>query len=181
MPYVLCRMVIGPQPDVRISEQLDNEVKQANARLPEIVAVEEKYDALMENFVEMESTLLTLGERHLAFEDLELKDLLVPRNLISRRIGNMLSSARLYRDSLAQHAGRILGQSDPGVADLRSRLQPGAAASMPFRIGEALRNYAQHQELPIGGITFGGRGTTISRTRRLPLPTGLNPSSASRT
>ena len=88
MPYVLCRFVIGSKATLKITEQLYKDIRDANAGLGEIIAVEEKVDALMENYVELESTLLTLGARHLAFVDSDLKDLLGPRNLISRRVLN---------------------------------------------------------------------------------------------
>ena len=42
----------------------------------------------MESYIELESALLVMGARHMAFIDYELRDLLEPLALVSRRIGN---------------------------------------------------------------------------------------------
>lgn len=154
MPYVLCRFVIGSKATLKITEHLYKDIRDAKAGLGEIIAVEEKFDTLMENYVELESTLLTLGARHLAFVDSDLKDLLVPRNLISRRVLNLLASARLYRDALMQHVSHILGSKNPEVKRFEDSLRDTTTQPMTYRMAEAIRNYTQHQELPISGITF---------------------------
>ena len=154
MPYVLCRFVIGSKATLKITEHLYKDIRDAKAGLGEIIAVEEKFDTLMENYVELESTLLTLGARHLAFVDSDLKDLLVPRNLISRRVLNLLASARLYRHALMQHVSHILGPKNSEVKRFANSLTDTAAQPMTYRMAEAIRNYTQHQELPISGITF---------------------------
>jgi hypothetical protein len=154
MPYVLTLFVLAPHGELKITEQFYNEIKEANEGLPKIVAVEEKFDALMENFVELESTILSLGARHVAFVDVNITDLIEPRNLISRRISNFLASARLYRDALPQHVPHIFGRNDAKAAAFCTHVQDLKAQPTTYRMVEAFRNYVQHRELPLTDIVF---------------------------
>lgn len=173
MPYVLTLFILAPHGDVQISEKFYNEIKEANEGLPKIVAAAEKFDAFMENFVELESTVLMLGARHLAFEQADITNLIEPRNLISRRIANFLSSGRLYRDSLPQHAWHILGRTDAKakafIASIAADAQP-----MGYRMVDALRNYVQHRELPLSEITF-HHSRDVSQGETVAFPSWLEP------
>src|SRR3954470_11435896 len=102
MPYVLCRMVLSETPTIEITEAEYTAVEPARAVINELIAVEEKYDAVMENYVELEEAVHNLGIRMLAFVDYHYEEMAAPLNLLSRRLSNLLSSARLYRDTLPQ-------------------------------------------------------------------------------
>jgi hypothetical protein len=155
VPYVLYRFVLGSSSRIRISKSEYEYIKNARSGLLEIVGAEEKFDSVMENFVELEQALLVLSLRHLTFLESDYKAYQAPRNTISRRILNLLSSSRLYRDALLQHTKRIVGAKD--ARKIKDALRDGPQQPMNFRMVEALRNYSQHQELPIIGITFQSR------------------------
>jgi len=174
MPYVLTLFVLAPHSDLPISEQFYNQIKEANERLRKVVAAEETYDAMMENFVELESTVLTLGARHLTFEHGEMTDLAEHRNLISRRVGNFLSSARLYRATLPRHVRHILGKADPGVQAFIDSLNDLKTQPIAYRIVEALRNYAQHQHLPLNSVIFHQSRDMIEK-QTVAFPSWLEP------
>jgi hypothetical protein len=75
-------------------------------------------------------------------------------NLVSHRVSNLLSSKRLYRDSLPQHAKQLLGAKHPAIQPLKDSLRDNPSQPMPYRQMEAVRNYAQHVGQPISDITF---------------------------
>ena len=154
MSYVICKMVLAKTPTVEITEAEYDSVKPARAVINELIAVEENYDALMENYVELEETVHNLGIRNLAFVDYHYEEMAAPLNLVSRRISNLLSSARLYRDALPQHASRLLGKSHPAIRPLKDLKRDSATHPMPYRQMEAVRNYSQHVGPPISDITF---------------------------
>jgi hypothetical protein len=154
MPYVLCKMVLAATPSLPITEAEYEGVKPAKEGLQEIISVEEKFDVAMENYVELEETLHNLGIRLLAFEPYHYTEMAAPLNLISRRILNLLSSGRLYRDALYQHVKRVLGEQHAESIRIKAALKPNQTQPMPYRMIEAVRNFAQHQELPIVDIEF---------------------------
>lgn len=174
MPYVLTLFVLAPHPDLPISEQFYNEIKEANEGLPKVVAAEEKFDAMMENFVELESAVLTLGARHLAFEHAEMTELTEHRNLISRRIANFLSSASLYRATLPRHVFHILGRADPAAQAFIDSVNDLKTQPIAYRTIRALRNYAQHEDLPLTGVIFHHSRDVIEK-QTVAFPSWLEP------
>ncbi|MFX8496825.1 hypothetical protein ABTL88_19140, partial [Acinetobacter baumannii] len=66
----------------------------------------------MENFVELEETLFHLGMKHLAFGIRDNSNFHYSRSLINRRLINLFSSTRLYRDALLKHSLEVLGQGE---------------------------------------------------------------------
>lgn len=141
-------------PAIEITKAEYDAVKPARAVINELIAVEEKYDAVMENYVELEETVHHLGIRVLAFVTRDYEEMAAPLNLVSRRVSNLLSSTRLYRDSLPQHATRLLGRKHPAIQPLLDLKYDQPHHPMPYRQMEAVRNYAQHVGPAINGITF---------------------------
>ncbi len=158
-------MVLNRTPNVRITKQIYDSVKPAKQGIQEIISIEEKFDLMMENYVELETTLLSLGMSHLAFSTFEYNEMLSSRNLISRRIVNLLSSAILYRDAFPQHVNNVFGARHDAAKQLSSALKDATSLPMPYRMMEAIRNYVQHQELPIEGIVFDGHKEMDEATR----------------
>jgi hypothetical protein len=154
MPYILRKMVLAQVPTVEIAKSEYDSVKPARAVINELIAIEEKFDAVMENYVELEQTVHNLGIRELAFVDIHYEELVAPLNLVSRRVSNLLSSTRTYRDALPQHAARLLGKNHPAVQPLKGLSRDNPGHPMAYRQMEAARNYAQHVGPPISNVTF---------------------------
>lgn len=154
MPYVICRMVLGTTPTVEISKAEYEAVKPARGAINELIAVEERFDGVMENYVELEDTIHNLGVRALAFVDYHYEEMAAPLNLVSRRVSNLLSATRLYRDALPQHASRLLGRRHPAVQPLIDLKHDNPSHPLAYRQMEAVRNYAQHVGPPISDLTI---------------------------
>jgi hypothetical protein len=147
-------MVLARTPTVEITKAEYEAVKPARAVINELIAVEEKYDGVMENYVELEEAVHNLGIRVLAFEARHYEEMTAPLNLVSRRVSNLLSSTRLYRDALPQHASRLIGRNHPAIQPLLDLKRDNPHQPMPYRQMEAVRNYAQHVGPPINDLTF---------------------------
>src|SRR4051794_39123740 len=118
MPYVMRKMVLARTPVVEITEDEYRRVEPSREVINQLIAVEEAYDAVMENYVELEQTIHNIGIRELAFVTMHYEEELAPLNLISRRVSNLLASARLYREALPRHAARLLGRKHPAIRPL---------------------------------------------------------------
>jgi hypothetical protein len=130
--------------------------------LAEIVSIEEKYDSLLENMHDLETTLLSLSARHLAFSNIEFLTISTARSLLTRKVSNILSSMRLYRDAFPQHMKRLVGANtkDAFAQPFRSE---GAPTS--YLIMEEIGNYGQHQESPVSSVSFSSRGESETEAR----------------
>jgi hypothetical protein len=151
--HVICRMVIGSP------ARIDSDAKEYGAcssavnGIQHICDVEEKYESLIENYIEWESAISQHALRQMVSFDIGYIEVQDIRKFIARKLFNLLASARLYLDSLPKHAKRIL-RDDPVRLDLIKEAPSAQYDSrLSYRVMEALRNYAQHAALPIHGIT----------------------------
>lgn len=69
--------------------------------------VEEKLDILLENFAKYEGDLLRLALQHSLFPSLDDHRVAMERQLVNRRVTNLLSSARMYEDQVRHAVARI--------------------------------------------------------------------------
>lgn len=132
------------------------EIRTAKNSYSRIIRVEENFDAVMEDYVELEETLLHFGIRHLAFHSSNHLEFQNMRNVINRRLLHVLSTARLYRDALLKNSKALL-KNDGSFQQIKEELEDSPRQPMEFRIIEALRNYSQHHDFPISGMTKASR------------------------
>lgn len=147
--YVLCRYAIGQRGQLEITEERYNGFASDIQKLVELCDMEEKYNAFIDNYFELERGLLEDSLRAMVYSDHEIGDLFGPKHSANRRVINLLTAVKLYLDSLPQHANRLLtGEVVEKVKKAPSRAYD---SSLAYRVMEALRNYSQHEAFPIQG------------------------------
>ena len=166
MPYVLCRMVLGRTPKIRITKQIYDSVKPAKQGVHEIISIEEKFDLMMENYVELETTLLSLGMSHLAFSTFEYNEMLSSRNLISHRVREPPIFSKFYRDAFPQHVNNVFGAKHVAATQLSSALKDATSLPMPYRMMRKQSGITPPtSRTPIEGIVFEGHKEMDEATR----------------
>jgi len=153
--YVLRRGVIGSRGAVDIDEAQYLAIRQAGDGVDLLASIEEKFDILFENFIELEEEIsrIVLHEMYRSLNSYpELQTL---RVRISRRVVNLLTAGRLYTDQLQGDLkrGRKLGLA----VDVEALVEAARNGSFEFRLVEAIRNVVQHRALPVDAYRFGGR------------------------
>jgi hypothetical protein len=106
MDYELQAWGTSSQTAIKIAADEYAAITSASDGLVELIGLEEKFDLVMENYAEFETTLLVVKLRYLAFSPHDRTDLRELPRLIGRRLLNFLAAGRLYRNALLQHAGR---------------------------------------------------------------------------
>ena len=139
---------------IRIDEVEYVRVKTARQNLFDILFVEEKFDLVAENFYEYETELLAIASRMMIFSNDDHISKSRERNLISRRILNLLSAGRMYIDQSIQHIEKIYGKNSSNVDLIKKEISSQYDKSLGYRAMEALRNYVQHRGFPIQNIKF---------------------------
>lgn len=124
-------------------------LRDAKKTIMEAMSGEEKFDVMMENYVELEKAIFDIAMDHLAFNNVLPSGEI--RRLTSRRLMNFLSSTRLYRHAIIGNLKRIT-RCGADVDKLRSLINDGSDVPIAYRIMEAVRNFSQHQDLPISGF-----------------------------
>lgn len=155
MDYGLARLVLGSPKFVVLTQREYEDVKLSRDLLLEGLFIEQKFDLLIDDYLEFETELLEIGARELVRGARNWTQFQDQRNHMNRRVINMLSAARLYLDHTRHHLGNI----DKTVSGVKSGIDVAMSAqydqSLGYRFMEALRNYVQHRGYPIHGVTYG--------------------------
>jgi hypothetical protein len=153
--YFLAQLFLSSEAEIELSQSEYASIAGAVDKLLECLDAEEKFDCLLENYRDLERFMTDQ-----AFESMfnNLKDEVafqVPRNTTARKLSNFLSSVRLYQEQVGRHAGAIANNAKPR-ASICEAMHRQFDSSLSYRILDGLRNYAQHQALPVHGFSIGG-------------------------
>ncbi len=125
------------------------QIREARRSLFEALFLEEKIDLVTENYYEYETELLSIASRMAIFRDDNYFSMSQQRNIIGRRIVNLLSACRMYLDQSEHHINNIYeGNSDIALKVEKEKSRQYDEV-LGYRVMEALRNYIQHRGSPI--------------------------------
>jgi hypothetical protein len=151
--YVICGMLLEPSASINSDEAEFNACASAVEGLLYICDAEEKYENLIENYIEWESAISQHTLRQMVSFEFGYNEVQASRKLAARKLANLLASARLYLDSLPKDTKKILPDNNGALAQIKEAASIQYDARLSYRLMEALRNYSQHSDLPIHGIT----------------------------
>ena len=99
MEYQLTRLTRDNTHDVPLTLDEFTAIRTAHRFVMVGLGVEEKYNLVLGNFEEMEGEMLRLTLRHALYQDLLHWSTFVDEaHVLNRRLVNLLSTGRLYRD-----------------------------------------------------------------------------------
>ena len=145
---------IGFSDSVPISEAEFDAIRAAKQRLMFGVGIEEKIDLVLENYAELERSLIDMALEHSIFPGKINALLDGGTHLVNRRIANFLTTARLYLDQLAHDLSKIHGKASDTYKNFKKSTNVEYDSVLGYRVMEELRNHVQHRSLPTHGISF---------------------------
>lgn len=138
-------------------ELKENEFKQildARDNLFAVLFLEEKFDLISENYYEYETELLSIASRKMISHNDNYFSMSNERNTVGRRIINLMTTCRMYLDSINHHLS-LLYAKDIGKLNLIENEKSNQYDNcFGYRVIEALRNHVQHKGIPIHNINF---------------------------
>ena len=147
-------LALGFSDSVPISEAEFDAIRAAKQRLVFGVGIEEKIDLVLENYAELERSLLDMALEHSIFPGNISALLDGGTHLVNRRIANFLTTARLYLDQLGHDLSKIYGKESDEYKNFKKSTNVEYDSVLGYRVMEALRNHVQHRSLPTHGISF---------------------------
>jgi hypothetical protein len=139
-------------PIIEISEAEFGALKQAKTSLLTFLSMEEKFDALLENYSEYERELLSLALDHMVHSGgLTWTSMISDVLRINRRLANLLTMTRLYTDQVTHDISTLSVSAQEVLSQCFSREYD---THFEYRLMEALRNHVQHQGMPITGASY---------------------------
>jgi hypothetical protein len=141
-------MLLESDAEVEITEAEFEAIVFATGALLHCIDAEEKFDAIIENYRELEGFMLDQSLQSMLSAEMDDISFQIPRSTTSRKLANFLSSVRLYHDSIGRHASSIT-TDDSANEKINDAKRQQYDASLDYRVMEALRNHSQHHALPV--------------------------------
>lgn len=155
-PHVLASG-FGPQyGEIPIPPVKAEAICSATKRVNDILYAEQKFDILVENYVELENALLHAGVHYMVHQTMDTHYFEVQRDLFNRLLSNLLSAARAYLDYVPQASNRMLGQLSGATSRCKAECAQAYDSYVGYRVMEGLRNFAQHEGLPVQALRVTG-------------------------
>jgi hypothetical protein len=151
--YSLRRVAPGKLRHVNIRERTFTAVRTANTGLAVVLNLEEKLEFVLGNYTEYENELLHLAVDNLVWARREWSQHRVAKQIVNRRVINLLSTTRMYLDQV-QHDLGVFGADASAASAVKAASNAEYDSSFAFRVMEALRNHVQHRDLPVHQLTF---------------------------
>jgi len=157
MEYGLARLVLGSRALVPITEGSYSELEVARTGLLEALFLEEKFDLVIENFLELETELLSSAARYMVHGETNFGWFQIERNLINRRLVNLLSVCRGYLDFVRPLGQQLLANEPERASEFDQSFGRHYDGTFGYRVMEAMRNFVQHRGFPIHALQYNSK------------------------
>jgi hypothetical protein len=167
--YCLTINILDRNPEIEISREKFEDIKQCTATLSAALAVEEKYELITCNYVEYEQDLLNCALAHQLRFSADYIDMFDEITKFNRRITNILTSTRMYMDHMPRHLRKCLPAEDKAELELflKGLTHREYDAYFEYAFLEALRNHLQHAGLCVSQVTLDNRNYPVDDGGRL--------------
>lgn len=156
MKYILQKSVLENTPEINISEQEYIRLRNARNSLSNALAIEEKYEIVVSNYLEFEQEVMNASLRYMVREHLDYSDFFNLRLNLNIRLVNLLTAIRLYVDQLNQNVSECLADTSSAKDNVKKLFSSEYEGNLFYRFMEALRNYVQHRGMPVHLIQQSG-------------------------
>jgi hypothetical protein len=123
----------------------------------EALYLEQKYDFLVENYLEFEETILRNGLEYMILGRSDSRNFDTYTLLFNRRVMNFLTAYRTYDDGFQQHFNKIFSRDKAITEKAKSSFSAEFDSREGYWLVALLRNLVQHQGFPIHGSTYGSQ------------------------
>lgn len=169
--YFLTKKVIGQVPRVEIDKNFYNDLVSARSVLTNAFEIEEKYEVLIQNYIDFEKQLLDIALSSMVRTPVEYYDFFLARTSVNVRLLNLLTTARLYLDSVHRRAGECCGGKKKAKERINGFRQEQFENNPEYRFMESLRNYVQHYNLPVDWIQLNNKRTSMDEDWQIEFST----------
>lgn len=158
--------VLGSAPRIELSDDEAASLLNAIAVSRTAVEIEELYDGLIDNYIELEAAMLHAAGEYAVRPATSVDNFQDTRRLINRRLMHLLMFAKAYLDVVPRLAAAAAVDSDVFRRELKRQVGEKYDKHLGYRVMESLRNSAQHWGLPLHGIGMGGKWLARSEKRK---------------
>lgn len=160
MKYFLRPSFISPTLAMEITEEEYTQLHISKVTLDAAFSLEENYDLLIGNYLELEQSSLSLASSSLVRVHREYHEVFEFTAEMNRRAVNFLTTAKLFSDQL-KHRFKHCGGDE---SELLKRFSLEYDKAFEYRFMEALRNHVQHSGSAVHSLTIGSEWKPAHKT-----------------
>lgn len=158
MKYQLTLAILDPHQELEIDKERFDFLKRARHTLIEALALEEKYEILISNYLELEQQIVRQAVVAQVRTQSDYSEFFEFRMIFNVALVNLLTAARLYVDQFPRHVRDCLADESQ-LALAKSWLKQAYDSAFEYRFMEALRNHVQHNGVPLHWWSVGSKRT----------------------
>lgn len=158
MKYQLTLAILDPHQELEIDKECFDSLKRARHTLIEALALEEKYEILISNYLELEQQIVRQAVVAQVRTQSDYSEFFEFRMIFNVALVNLLTAARLYVDQFPRHVRDCLADESQ-LALAKSWLNQAYDSAFEYRFMEALRNHVQHNGVPLHWWSVGSKRT----------------------
>lgn len=162
--YALTIWTIGPRIDVDIPKNIFDQLNQSRICLNNCLAIEEKYELLLSNHIELEKECLNISFQNMVTNSDGYEDFFEIRTSLNRRVINLLTTTKLYTDQIQQHIKACFLDHVQIINQVKQMFNAEYDSYFEFQFMEALRNYAQHRGLAVHSTSQSAKKVEVNGT-----------------
>lgn len=156
MTYYI-RTNVGSAGFEEIPEEYFQQLRQSYSCLVDAYQVEQKFDLVSGNFLELEADVHNTMMDHMVGRYPGWVSFLDVQLVINRRLANLLSACKTYFDQVYRHVDLCFKEGRTPGKDLKEYAGALYKKNLDYRFMEALRNHVQHYSLAVHSASVGGR------------------------
>lgn len=146
-------------PQLDIDEERYESLNVARHVLSNALAIEEKYEIVIANYLDFEKELLDKAVGNMARGLGDYGEFFQLRLDLNKRLVNLLTSGRLYIDQLGRHVCQCAYDKKSTKQIVERLFAAQYDAHSEYRFMEALRNYVQHRGIAVHVTKLGANKT----------------------
>src|SRR5689334_5456332 len=154
MRYGITADTLEERPFLELSKDEYARLTAAQGKAMLVLRIEEKFDAVLQNYLEFERDVVTLAIDHAVFQELDWTAVIGKVHTINRRLANVLTLARMYIEQTQSEVADVADGATRVRTQLLEAFQAAYDQSLGYRVMEALRNHVQHYAFPIGALSY---------------------------
>lgn len=131
---------------VPVTEAQFDSIRSAASATTLALSIEEKYDLVLENYLELEQAVLSTAANWMLRPSASAQRMWEESALYNRKILNLMSAGRTYSHHVPHHLNGLL---EGGAVTAEAALSTAYDERIGYRALSALRNYAQHRGMPV--------------------------------
>lgn len=139
---------------ISISEEKYDSISKAWQKILDAYFIEQKFMILLENYLELESDIYFNVINRESWADKSWSKGVDFIHHCNRRLLNFLTTSRVYFDQVPIHLSTFSSEENSLKHLFKTQANYHYDSSFSFRLLEALRNHAQHYNLPLDGTTI---------------------------